>query len=511
MNEDEARRLLLVRAVEIEDAAEAVLTREDRRQATVAALAEPARRDAGRAPDGVSKADEAFLVRRAEFASTRIATRFPAAAQVSRNVRWPTWIDWLLPVGALALGAATNEIDAGRLNIIAFPLVGMLVWNFAVYALLIAGWLRGLAPGPRYAARPNLLARLVERSEGLAGRRLDVQTPLGRALARFVRDWLRYSSKLTYSRASRTLHLSAAALAAGVLLGMYMRALGVEYRAGWESTFIGAGTLSRFLGLVLGPASALTGIPLPGPGELEGIRWTDGNRGENAGPWIHLYATTALIFIIGPRLLLAAWNALAAFRLRRRFPVPGTEDFYVRRLLRSARGHGAVVRVTPYSFHPPEATQRQLQGLLTEILGDETRVTVDTPLPYGGEDEWLARANPAEDADHLLVLFNLSSTPEAENHGALVAGLQRRLAQDRSGAGLTVLLEESAYRRRLGGQAGAEDRIATRRLAWETMLRPLGVAPLAIDLSDENASALARRLEDALIKSPALVPEARTA
>ena len=502
MTEDEARHLLLVRAVETEDPAETLLTRDDRNQATSAALAD--RRDGGgSSAGGMSKADEAFLARRSEFAFARLATRFPAGAKTCRSASWPAWIGWLLPLAALLLGLATNEIDSGkRLNIIAFPLLGMLAWNFSAYAFLLAGTLRKAAPGRRARASPSRLAGLIARAAAPA-QRADAQPPLGRALARFAQDWIRHSSKLSYRRASRTLHLAAAALAAGVIAGMYLRALWTEYRAGWESTFIDASTLHALLALVLGPASALTGIGLPGPEQLEGLRWTAGSRGENAGPWIHLYATTAFLFIIGPRLLLAAWSAARAARLRRRFAIPGAEDFYVRRLLRSARGGGASVRVVPYSFHPPEPAQRQLRRLLGDALGDGTDVVLDTPIPYGSEDEWLGQAHFAQEPDHVLVLFNLSSTPEAENHGALVAGLRRRLAG--GGTGIAVLLDESAYRQRLAGQAGAEGRLETRRLAWERMLGQQGVKPLAIDL-EASDPALVRRLEGALMQGPELIP-----
>jgi hypothetical protein len=306
------------------------------------------------------------------------------------------------------------------------------------------------------------------------------------------------------------LHLAAAALAAGVLLGMYGRALAIEYRAGWESTFIGAGTLHHLLGLVLAPASALSGIALPEPAQLEALRWSNG-AGENAGPWIHLYAVTALLFIIGPRLVLAGIAATRAARLRRQMPTPGPEDFYIRRLLRGARGGGAAVRVIPYSNRPDAEVQRRLQALLTRALGEGTQASFDPTIPYGGEDEWLTGVRFDSQLDHLIVLFSLSATPEAENQGALVAGLRKRLAAERSGAGLAVLLDETAYRQRLGGQSGAEDRLQTRRLAWERMLAAVQVAPVTIDLSDGDEAALATRLEAALIRDPSLLGHGRAA
>jgi hypothetical protein len=373
----------------------------------------------------------------------------------------------------------------------------------AVYALLALGTLRRIPPGRR-ERRPHPLTGLVQRIAGPARAAAAAQQPLGSALGRFVRDWLSWSGPLTYARSARVLHLSAAAIAAGLLIGMYWRALGTEYRAGWESTLLGAQAVHGLVHLMLWPASLVTGIALPDLARVEALRWGAGSPGENAGPWLHLYAATALLFIIGPRLVLAGWNALRAARLKARFPIPGQDDFYVRRLVRSVRGGGSVVRIIPYSFHPPERTQRQLQRLLADVLGEKTRVMPEPPIAYGGEDEWLAKLDLGDgDADHLVVLFNLSATPEAENHGALVAGIRQRIAKARSGAGLTILLDESAMRQRLGD--GAETRLESRRAAWEAMLRQHHAAPVSLNLEAEPAT-LARPLEAALLHAHAGAP-----
>jgi hypothetical protein len=105
--------------------------------------------------------------------------------------------------------------------------------------------------------------------------------------------------------------------------------------------------------------------------------------------------------------------------------------------VRSLRGDAPVVRVIPYSFHPPERTQLQLRRLLADVLGEKTRVTVEPPIAYGAEDEWLARLDlgSSGDADHLLVLFNLSATPRrrirARSSPGFAAALLRRRAARR--------------------------------------------------------------------------------
>jgi hypothetical protein len=479
VNEDDARRVLLVRAVEIEDSAEALLTREDRQAATAAGLADGF--------DPSRNGDERFLAQRAAFAFGRLTTRFPLIEQACRASQWPRWLGWAVPGVALLLGVATNEVGNGkRLNLIAFPLIGMLAWNALVYLWLIVSALR--------RRRPSRVGAWIAR---WAGPRIDEHQPLGRALARFGRDWIGAAGRLTTARVSRSFHLGAAAFAIGVVANLYLRALGVEYRAGWESTFLQAPTVHALLGIALGPASAVTGIALPTPEHLAGLRWSEG-PGEVAAPWIHLYAATAALFIVAPRLLLAMASGGNVARLKRGVPVPGREDFHVRRLLRAAQGGAAEVRVLPYGFTPPDTTRRTLAELLTAALGDGTRTQVDAPIPYGGEEEWLARARLTDGLDHLVILFNLGSTPEAENHGALVAGVQKLLAG--RGTALSIVLDEAAFRERSGGG----DRLDVRRQAWERMLATTGEHPFAADLSQARDANLVRRLESALVRSPTL-------
>src|SRR5690606_10233413 len=106
------------------------------------------------------------------------------------------------------------------------------------------------------------------------------------ALRRFAADHIVTAAPLQAARIALGLHLSAITFVAGALAGMYIRGLAFAYRAGWESTFLDASQVRAILGLVLGPASAITGIPLPDPTALEAMRLP--GPGADAAPWIHL-------------------------------------------------------------------------------------------------------------------------------------------------------------------------------------------------------------------------------
>ena len=451
---------------------------------------------------GSRHADEDFLAVRARFAAGRLATRHPAVEQVVRHARWPAWIDWAAPLAALVLGFATNEIgQANRLNLVAFPLLGTLVWNLVVYSMIIVQVLI-VRDDPRNRGG---LARLIGRLGAIGKRRIDQGSALSRALGQFTVQWARRSAPLTSARVARSLHLAAALFALGLVGGIYLRALGIEYRAGWESTFLDAGSVRAILATVLGPASTVTGVPIPPVEQIAAMRWTGPiGGGVNAGPWIHLYTATAFGVVVFPRLLLAAWSAIRAGRLAGRFGVPGREDFYIRRLLRDAHGAAGSVRVTPYAYRPEEAIRDRLAHILREAMGDAASVHFDQPVDYGAEESWLSQAVLRRDDDHHILLFSLSATPETENHGALVAGLARRLADEKAGTMPGAIIDESAFRAHFAGQAGLDKRIATRSEAWSKIVGGAGLVPLAIDLAAAANDKDVRRAEAALVSGAAL-------
>lgn len=489
MREVEARDLELVRAVELEDREGALLTREDREQALVHARSEAAGLKG-------SKAQNRFLAARAGFATTRLTTRHPGIERLLRGSRWPTWIGWVVPLLALAAGVVANEFGMDkRMDLLAVPLLGTIGWNLLVYLWIVLSLATGLQAR---AADPVL--RGLSRLGSLGARGAEQGSTIQRAAAVFSARWARASAPLAMARSSRTLHLGAALFVIGLIGGIYARALVTEYRAGWESTFLGPETVHWLLAAILGPASTLSGVAIPPVDEIASMRWAASDTGGvNAGPWFHLYAVTLTGLVIVPRLLLSLWQGVRALRLSRNFPVAGKEDFYIRRLLRESGSSPGRARVTPYAYRPGEETKRRLASALRAVLGERAEVHFDEPVDYGGEDLWAETHTADPDDDYHLLLYTLSATPEAENHGAIAAALAQ--ANERSGGGtmLGALIDESPYRAHFAGQAGLDERIATRMEGWRSKLAPAGINPLGVDLSHVGDDTLAQRIEANLI------------
>jgi hypothetical protein len=494
MTEDDARNVELVRAVEVEDRDGTLLTREDLAQAEAQARSVRAATDSDRAA-------EAYIASRAAFATRRLATRHPGVAALVQRSRWPRWLGLALPLLALVAGFIANEFGTGkRMDLLAVPLLGTIIWNLVVYVWLFAAL---FARKMSRAADP--LSRLMAWIAGVGGRPINPGTPLHRAANAFRSRWASASAPLTEARIARTLHLGAALFAAGLIGGIYLRALVIEYRAGWESTFLEPSAVHALLSIMLGPASWVTGVAIPSAEGIAAIRWTGPSTGGvNAAPWIYLYTATVVGLVVAPRLLLALWYGIRGVRLSRRFPVAGREDFYVRRLMRSAGSEPGRARITPYAYVIGEETRRRLAEVLRGALGDGADVRFDEPIDYGAEESWMTDHPLDPNDDYHVLLFTLSATPEAENHGELAARLAARISRYGTGTVLAALIDESAYRAHFAGQAGLEERIAGRLRSWRSVLGAAGVTPMSADLAQPVSAELAQRIESGLLADGAL-------
>jgi len=285
MTETEARQVLLLQSRET-GAPGPHWNLEDRRWATRQATATV----------GEQATPERFAVARAAIALQRLLPRDASARRWLARRGWhAAWVAMAVVLG-VALGLAADQLGPPqRVNLLA-PTVWLVVaWNLVVYLAL-------LLPPPTNSFR-SALARWGRGDDADAGTL-----------------WLNHAAPLLANRAALVLHMAAAALAAGLVSGLYLRGLVLDYRAGWQSTFLAGPQVQWLLDTLLAPASLLTGIAVPDVLPLRVGPATDAVA--SAAPWIHLYATTLGVFVIAPRLLLAARAGVAAAHRARRFHLP---------------------------------------------------------------------------------------------------------------------------------------------------------------------------------------------
>ncbi len=465
MDERAALEVSAVRALETRDQAKVVWTDADRAWASRAAA-----EAVGEQADSA-----AFLARRARLALERIGERTKALPRAAGALHWRPWVASAIVVMAFAIGVAVDRIGgAQRINLLAPPVFALLVWNLGVYVALAGGFVirYGDAGNPGPARR--LVMRVASRTRighgGSGSARGDAGEIIGASVAALTDDWLRLAAPLYAVRAARILHFAAAALALGVIAGLYVRGLAFEYRATWESTFLDATRVHWLLAGLLAPGSMLTGIAIPGAAHLESIR---APASENAATWLHLLAASVLVIVVIPRFLLGIAAGLIERHRAARVAIPLDEPYY-QRLLRGFRGGPVRVRVIPYSYAVPSAALGGLEAIVARAFGGSATLTVESPVAYGDEDAFAKRA-PTDARGPVIALFNLSATPEQAAHGAFVKAVARvALAQP-----LLAFIDESAFRARWPGD---DRRLAQRRGIWSELLTAQRVVPIFVNL-----------------------------
>jgi hypothetical protein len=472
MREEELRDVLLVRAIEETDRDGALIPPADR-----AAASREAKRAAGEAAS-----EETLLAARARILLPRIVARHPFVDTVLDLARGPAWAGWGVIVAGLLLGATLSALDGTRrINVLAFPLLGLILWNLAVYIAFAYHAIRARGRAPL----PGRLARFgIGRAARLIGRAATFDKTLAEALRRFVADWSEAARPLLVARARRVFHLGAAAVGVGLIAGLYVRGMALDYQAGWESTFLDASGVHRVLAFLFAPASFVTGIPIPDAAHLEAMRWQEGRGGERAAPWLHLLAASVAVFVVAPRVLLALIDTAVIARRCANTPMPAALVPYFRASFSAIGGaidRGIVMEV-PYAYEPAPASLATLRTLLPTMTGARLAVDSRAPVAYGAEEEFLAHLGDrgGDVADVIALLFNLAATPEDENHGTMIAGTRDWLQSARPRAQLLVLVDEGPYAARM---SGAPERVAERREAWRAFIAARGIEPKFVDLA----------------------------
>jgi hypothetical protein len=265
------------------------------------------------------------------------------------------------------------------------PLLLVLAWNLAMYALLAwRAWRKPAAPELPQALRR--WARPARR--GLAAR----------VAADFYSRWFAATAAPFAQRLARVLHLCAAAWGAGIALSLLLRGLVVRYQFGWESTFLDAAQVHAIVAVLFWPLTALFGLA---PFTLEEIAATQNFAGQGAAGsrWVWMYVGLLLLVVVLPRLALAAWARWREARLVRGLHLD-LQDFDA---LRAALPGDVVLGVLGASpaqaealravvaAHAERGTQDQLR--FTDAQGepvDAVIVLADAPVPAAWQGAPLA-------------------------------------------------------------------------------------------------------------------------
>lgn len=492
MHERSLRSVLLIRSIDEGDPAGEVLSLAERAEATRVAAQQSGTISQSLAGQTLPAPAEKLLVRRAELLSEKLRARSPVVSQMLSMVGGASWLGLVVLAVAFVVGFGMSALDGQkRIDVLAFPLLGLLAWNFLVYLVTLLAALRPRKVESSGSVLSSWYARWIQkRADALMRRSSHFNVPLAQAMQRFAGEWATIARPLLSLRAQRLFHFGAAVLAVGLIVGLYLRGLVLRYAAGWDSTFLDPTQVSGVLSVLYGPASKLSGIPLPAASDVVGLRWTGATGGASAAPFIHLIALTTLLYIIVPRLLLVVITSFAYFRVRRHPPLPASFMPYARALLRETGSvAGMVASVVTYAYAPSREALSGLGALMTEALGGDVKVDMRAAVAYGEEDQFAERLRlqPTPQADCHLLLMSLAATPESENHGAMIDAMARALSRRK--ASFLLVVDESSYAARMNAEASLSTRVAQRAQTWRDFAAARGQTACIVDLTRLRAGA----------------------
>ena len=189
MNEQVARDVVLVRAIETVDIKSEILSQEDRMYASRSAK-ELAQWQAADSKSPVTA--EHFLQQRAELILKRLSERTPAFAAFAERRPGLKGFSIALPVAGLILGAGLDRItDPHRVDLLSAPLLAIIGWNLLVYVVLVA-WLFVPSKHTGWASK-KLLRRA---SAGKSAIKRKLPQVLSVALLSFMSEWAALRDRL---------------------------------------------------------------------------------------------------------------------------------------------------------------------------------------------------------------------------------------------------------------------------------------------------------------------------
>lgn len=436
---------------------------------------------------GTNASFNQFIARRADWALEKIRKCSENPTIDLRTTRWPTVAGWLVVVLAFLIGFLTDHLATDRrVNLVEFPLVGLMAWNLVIYLGIIFRWLVSLVTsGSKHG---GLLTDIIGKwcLQGVFSKCVKNSHVW---IDQFKKEWSFFSARLNQARFELVFHAGAMFFAFGALASLYVRGFFKEYRAGWESTFFSADSIHAIVSIVLAPGAFLLKMDIPDAQHIASLQ-VPGSSGEIASNWIHLYAGSILICIIVPRFFLALANSLSSWRQQYSFPLPINSTYFT--ALRTIRqGGNAVVLAMPFRYELTSQIKHNISKLLEHLHGLAVEISIQQPVFMGDniEDWKIALRSDAHIA--VFVIFNLTATAESDTHGQLL----ERILNDVGGRTPVIpVVDTGTY------ADHKSDRFYQRCNQWRNIFDKIRCKPLFLDLTksddEENLKSLETRLNE---------------
>lgn len=449
------KKVVLVQALETAKDPKIIWSDDDRDRAS-----RDARQLAG------EKADRGqYLLTRADLVLARVKNQIDAPGKLTQTHFAGNALLGGFALVAYLIGCLTDRLatQGSVINLLSPPLLGLLLWNLAVYLMLIINGTAGLLGHgftlPLRAKIASALAHL--RWTGLK------RAPLK---SRFLSHWLKLLAPAFSLQAARAFHLGALAFALGLITSMAVRGIGTHYVIGWESTWFAdnVAVIDTILRYVYGllPLDTLGVAPLPSIDVVASMRLDSVDFvAVPTAPWlIRIMAIIGAVIIV-PRLVLFLRDTFLLKRFFRRMPV-NVSTPYFQTLLSDKVPQDDWLCFIPADM--PASQQNDWQTLWRQTA-QKAAVPQAAVRPYSvweDDPETLAGALTSTGKTYVTLIMSISATPEEEVHGALLDALTENLNESASPAPL-VLLDATRLKERHGQDAPL---LESRTALWESFV-----------------------------------------
>lgn len=386
-------------------------------------------------------------------------------------------------LAGFAAGALADQWSSnGRLvNPLAFPFLGLVLWNAAAYLLFIV---RLFADRLRPAVRLDFIRRAVMQLMAALSRSAS-RLGLARQSAEEKLTATAYAAEAAAARrdefaalASAAMHLAAAMLAIGLIASIGIRGIGTAYAVGWESTWFADSpkTVAAMLRAAYGwlpippavdlSASAIEMLRLPAGGAHDGT--LNAASASAAAAWLLRLIETLLVFIALPRLALCAASLLRMKKAAASWQV--VVPLSLLEALRRKPAHEALILLAPSADQTAPLAELAAQALGCAPDG----ICVHAFSPWDEEAE--APADAAAEDRRLAVWQRIDETPEEDVHGEAILRILRGASSSASSP-ILMLLDCRHAAARFGADSA---RVRERLALWEDFARQHGAQPIAI-------------------------------
>jgi hypothetical protein len=320
---------------------------------------------------------EGWLARRAGHILQRVPRKYRALASVQIP---PAWLAYAVVAFGFALGVSTNTLGpSGRIHAFYNPIALIIAWNLLAVLVIAA---RRLVPSHPPGPLLDALAQLAV-AGGRARRRLQSAEDAARSdlevRVAFLRDYQRTFAGPILARAAVLLSAGSLAFTGGVLVGIYLRGVAFGYNIVWQSTLVRSQEAAlHLLRAIYFPAFALAPGSFPDLGVVEQLTSTSG---APAGPWIHCFALTALVYAVLPRVAALVWQQWSAQRADAQIALD-LADSYFETLFRGGRpAASGVDRLALEGFSLDASQYAVLASLQAGLIENDLRERPQRWLP----------------------------------------------------------------------------------------------------------------------------------